>query len=224
MAASYCTCSGCSYNADAPGELPSQILEANGFPSELLPAHEVAHCEGAITGPFSINFKRPIDAVIDGYNVHYDQQVTGTVEHGWIRQVTGIKVFYMMAWVPVDTAQIGASCGNRLYFYVGRLVYKSVALSAFPGLWEGQGAKNQKQAQKAQKQRQLMQVDTSSDEEESEEDDEERWEDAPMDGSDRESLDLSDQEAGEPESTADLVQAKEGAAGGARRSFFRFRA
>ncbi|CAI5521637.1 unnamed protein product [Closterium sp. Naga37s-1] len=81
MTASYCTCSGCSYNANAPGELPTQILEANGFPSELLPAHEVAHCDGAITGPFSINLKRPIDAVIDGYNVHYDQHISGVVEH-----------------------------------------------------------------------------------------------------------------------------------------------
>ncbi|CAI7811346.1 unnamed protein product [Closterium sp. NIES-53] len=224
MTASYCTCSGCSYNANAPGELPTQILEANGFPSELLPAHEVAHCDGAITGPFSINLKRPIDAVIDGYNVHYDQHISGVVEHGWIRQVTGIKVFYMMAWVPVDTAQVGASCGNRLYFYVGRLVYKSVLLSAFPGLWEGNGAKSEKQAEKQQKQKQLMQVDTSSDEED-EGEEEERWEDAPTDGSEQEGSDMSDQEAGEPELAAGLALAKEAAAGAStRKSFFRFRA
>eukprot|EP00475_Leptophrys_vorax_P025834 TRINITY_DN36139_c0_g1_i1.p1 TRINITY_DN36139_c0_g1~~TRINITY_DN36139_c0_g1_i1.p1 ORF type:complete len:162 (-),score=12.05 TRINITY_DN36139_c0_g1_i1:515-1000(-) len=132
IAAVACSCSGCLYNAMMPGSLATKLLKTNGLP-DLLPEADIAHCTVHDDGSFSIQLKHVVTPEIHGYPAHFSTEISGFVSSGRVTQLKGIKVFFMMAWLSIDTVLAG-TCGERVYFY-SSYIYKGIPLTAFDGLW-----------------------------------------------------------------------------------------
>lgn len=127
-----CDCSGCMYNAAKPGAMIAKMLKMNNLPL-LLPENEVLHCTLKEDGSFTIQLKNPVTPEIHGYPAYFSTDISGVLEDGRVKNLKGVKVFFMMAWLSIDTV-LNSSCGERVYFS-SNYVYKGIPLTAFEGLW-----------------------------------------------------------------------------------------
>nr|ABK23042.1 unknown [Picea sitchensis] len=93
------------------------VLEQFGFPRGILPANAGAYTLNSDDGSFVINLESPCSLDLDsGYQLKYRSQITGRIETGAIRKLTGVSVKVLFFWVSIDEA---IRDGDELLFYVG---------------------------------------------------------------------------------------------------------
>jgi hypothetical protein len=104
------------------------VLEQFGFPRGILPANAGAYTLNSDDGSFVINLESPCSLDLDsGYQLKYRSQITGRIETGAIRKLTGVSVKVLFFWVSIDEA---IRDGDELLFYVG-VVSASFPVSNF---------------------------------------------------------------------------------------------
>lgn len=104
------------------------VLEQFGFPRGILPTNAGGYTLNSDDGSFVINLSSPCSFDLDsGYQLKYKSQITGQIDTGAIKKLTGVSVKVLFFWVSIDEV---IRDGDELDFYVG-VVSASFPVSNF---------------------------------------------------------------------------------------------
>ena len=115
--------------ASSEGETIYDYLRRYGLPIGLLPKGISDFSIDPIDGRFHVNLTQPCNARFEN-EVHYDLNVTGTLEFGRIGELSGMTAQELFLWFPVKGIRVDVPSSGLIYFDVG-VVDKQFSLSLF---------------------------------------------------------------------------------------------
>ncbi|MQL81687.1 hypothetical protein Taro_014153 [Colocasia esculenta] len=112
----------------APERTVHEVLRAHGLPIGLLP-RGVKEFRIDGEGRFEVRLERACNARFEN-EVHYDDNVTGTLNYGQMGALSGITAQELFLWFPVKGIRVDIPSSGLIYFDVG-VIYKQFSLSLF---------------------------------------------------------------------------------------------
>ncbi|XP_077250454.1 uncharacterized protein LOC143889935 [Tasmannia lanceolata] len=105
-----------------------EVLRSHGLPMGLLPKG-VSNFSLDDNGRFVVHLNQECNAKFEN-EVHYDQNVSGTLSYGQIGALSGISAQELFLWFPVKGIRVDIPSSGLIYFDVG-VIYKQFSLSLF---------------------------------------------------------------------------------------------
>ncbi|CAH1433115.1 unnamed protein product [Lactuca virosa] len=105
-----------------------EVLKSNGLPMGLLPKG-VTNFTIDDSGRFEVHLDQACNAKFED-ELHYDQNVSGTLTYGQIDGLSGISAQDLFLWFPVKEIRVDIPSSGLIYFDVG-VVSKQFSLSSF---------------------------------------------------------------------------------------------
>ncbi|KAL8516542.1 hypothetical protein ACS0TY_014981 [Phlomoides rotata] len=105
-----------------------EVLKTHGLPMGLLPKG-VSNFSLDDSGKFQVNLDRACNAKFEN-EIHYDMNITGTLQYGRIDGLLGISAQDLFLWFPVIEIRVDVPSSGLIYFNVS-VVSKQFSLSSF---------------------------------------------------------------------------------------------
>lgn len=105
-----------------------EVLKLHGLPMGLLPKG-VTNFTLDDSGKFEVHLDRACNAKFEN-ELHYDMNVSGTLQFGQIDGLSGISAQDLFLWFPVIEIRVDIPSSGLIYFNVG-VVSKQFSLSSF---------------------------------------------------------------------------------------------
>ncbi|KAK4270130.1 hypothetical protein QN277_023209 [Acacia crassicarpa] len=105
-----------------------EVLRAHGLPMGLLPKG-VKEFDIDNEGRFWVHLDQACNAKFES-QLHFDQNVTGTLSYGQMGALSGITAQELFLWFPVKGIRVDIPSSGLIYFDVG-VVRKQFSLSLF---------------------------------------------------------------------------------------------
>ena len=105
-----------------------EILKAHGLPMGLLPKG-ITRFDFDNTGRFEVHLDQACNAKFES-ELHYDMNVSGTLNYGQIGALSGISAQELFLWFPVKGIRVDVPSSGLIYFDVG-VVFKQFSFSLF---------------------------------------------------------------------------------------------
>ncbi|KAL4572281.1 hypothetical protein LXL04_019052 [Taraxacum kok-saghyz] len=105
-----------------------EVLKSNGLPMGLLPKG-VTDFTLDNSGRFEVHLDQACNAKFED-ELHYDQNVSGTITYGQIGGLSGISAQDLFLWFPVKEIRVDIPSTGLIHFDVG-VVSKQFSLSSF---------------------------------------------------------------------------------------------
>lgn len=103
-------------------------LESRGLPKGLFPKGVKEYSLNE-DGRLQVRLEQACNAKFES-ELHYDQNVSGQLSYGQIRNLTGISAQDLFLWFPVKGIRVDVPSSGIIYFDVG-VVYKQFSVSIF---------------------------------------------------------------------------------------------
>ncbi|ERN13660.1 uncharacterized protein LOC18441906 [Amborella trichopoda] len=104
------------------------VLRSNGLPIGLLPK-TVSNYSIDKDGNFEVHLEQACYAKFEN-QVHYKQNITGTLSYGQIGALSGVLAQELFLWFPVKCIRVDVPSSGLIYFDVG-VIYKQFSLALF---------------------------------------------------------------------------------------------
>lgn len=114
--------------ADQPEPSIYEVLRLHGLPMGLLPKG-INNFTIDDSGNFEVHLDRACNAKFEN-ELHYDMNISGTLQYGQIDQLSGISAQDLFLWFPVIEIRVDIPSSGLIYFNVG-VVSKQFSLSSF---------------------------------------------------------------------------------------------
>ncbi|KAG6409888.1 hypothetical protein SASPL_127930 [Salvia splendens] len=105
-----------------------EVLKLHGLPMGLLPKG-INNFSLDDAGKFEVHLDRACNAKFEN-ELHYDMNISGTLQFGQIDQLSGISAQDLFLWFPVIEIRVDIPSSGLIYFDVG-VVSKQFSLSSF---------------------------------------------------------------------------------------------
>ncbi|KAL3749763.1 hypothetical protein ACJRO7_010824 [Eucalyptus globulus] len=115
--------------AAADGDTIYDHLRRYGLPIGLFPKGITDYSIDPATGQFRVGLTQPCNARFEN-EVHYDLNVSGTLQFGAIGELSGISAQELFLWFPVKGIRVDVPSSGVIHFDVG-VVDKQFSLSLF---------------------------------------------------------------------------------------------
>ncbi|CAN7020605.1 unnamed protein product [Brassica rapa subsp. trilocularis] len=106
-----------------------EILQENGLPLGIFPKGVKDFIFNGESGRFLVYLNQSCDAKYET-ELHYDENITGTIGYGEIRDLSGILAQDLFLWFPVKGIRVEEPSSGLIVFDVG-VVRKQYSLSLF---------------------------------------------------------------------------------------------
>ncbi|KAL1552877.1 hypothetical protein AAHA92_13623 [Salvia divinorum] len=105
-----------------------EVLKLHGLPMGLLPKG-IKNFSLDDAGKFEVHLDRACNAKFEN-ELHYDMNISGTLQFGQIDKLSGISAQDLFLWFPVIEIRVDIPSSGLIYFDVG-VVSKQFSLSSF---------------------------------------------------------------------------------------------